>query len=256
MAGGGPAGRLTGMKMPIHRFAAVAVAGALVAASFAAPAAGWAGPTRGAEPPPPSTFDFRDCPRLPAGADPSAWRCEVQVATGRLRLGGVDLGDLAPMTVTFAEGPWPDGTHGQVFGSLRSDPTPVPGGLLGVGGHNPWNGLAVRVAYAGYFDGYNRSEMDVTVRVLSPLSGRHCAIGSGKDPVRLRIQRSGPAEWISREPPLVKVVGYERTFALPRSSGCGPLRHVVDRRFGLPAAAGTSALELTSHYTFRYYAQM
>src|SRR5689334_13495937 len=39
--------------------------------------------------PQPGSFDFRDCPPLPAGTQPDRWRCEVLVATGRFQLGEV-----------------------------------------------------------------------------------------------------------------------------------------------------------------------
>src|SRR5262245_13625862 len=76
------------------------------------------------------TFDFSDCPAIPAGADPAQWRCEVLESTGTVRIG--KLGELpgGAMRLTFAEGQL-DGKYAQVFGALRSEPIRVPGGLLG-----------------------------------------------------------------------------------------------------------------------------
>lgn len=203
--------------------------------------------------PVPASFDFRDCPPLPAGVRPDRWRCEVLVATGRFQLGRVVVPAVAPITVTHAEGPLPDGTTGQVFGALRAKRTDVPGGLLrgrGVGGHNPLLHLGLRTEYAGYADLVDRSVIDVRLRLINPLVGHSCVIG---DPVRLSMSRDGATEWLSRDPPLIRFRLYDRSFALPAASGCGPLGGLVNRRFGLPSAAGTNEVYFTAYYTFRMY---
>jgi hypothetical protein len=220
----------------------------------AVPAVRYAAVMNVSDPRPPASFDFRDCPPLPAGARPDRWRCEVLVATGRLQLGKVAVPAIAPITVTHAEGPLPDGTTGQVFGALRAERTEVPGGLLrrhGPGGHNPLLHLGLRTEYAGYADLVDRSAMDVRLRLINPLLGRRCLIG---DPLRLTLSRDGDSEWLSRDPPLIRFRLYDRSFALPAASGCGPLRGLVDRRFGLPAAAGANEVYFTAYYTFRMYA--
>jgi len=81
-------------------------------------------------------IDQSACPtELPAGADPAAWRCEVLTTDATATIGA--LGPLAngAARLTFAEGTL-DGQYAQVFGALRAEPTPVPGGLLGRG-ENP-----------------------------------------------------------------------------------------------------------------------
>jgi hypothetical protein len=203
--------------------------------------------------PVPASLDFRDCPPLPAGAQPDRWRCEVLVATGRLQLGRVAVPAVAPITVTHAEGPLPDGTTGQVFGALRAGRTDVPGGLVrgrGAGGHNPLLHLGLRTEYAGHADLVDRSVIDVRLRLINPLLGHSCVIG---DPVRLTMSRDGNSEWLSENPPLIRFRLYERSFALPVASGCGPLRGLVDRRFGLPSAAGANEVYFTAYHTFRTY---
>ncbi len=203
--------------------------------------------------PRPGSFDFQDCPPLPAGAQPDRWRCEVLVATGRIQLGKVAVPAIAPITVTHAEGPLPDGTTGQVFGALRAERTDVPGGLLrreGPGGHNPLLHLGLRTEYAGYADLVDRSVIDVRLRLVNPVLGRRCVIG---DPLRLTLSRDGDPEWLSQNPPLIRFRLYDRSFALPAASGCGPLRGLVDRRFGLPSAAGANEVYFTAYYTFRMY---
>jgi hypothetical protein len=202
---------------------------------------------------PPASFDFRDCPPLPAGVQRGRWRCEVLVATGWMRLGNIDVPAVAPITVTHAEGPRADGTTGQVFGRLRAERTEVPGGLLarrGHGGHNPLLHLGLRMEYAGYADLVDRAAMDVRLRLVNPLLGDRCAIG---DPVRLSLLRDGPSQWISRDPPLVKFSMYDQSLALPAAHGCRMLTHLVDHRFGLPAPAGANEVYFTAYYTFKTY---
>jgi hypothetical protein len=100
------------------------------------------------------TFDFVDCPSLPAGADPGLWRCEVLMSSGTFRFGDLSEQPTGAMRLTFAEGRL-DGKFAQVFGALRAEPTPVPGGLLGIPGtdtHNPKLRLDLRIEYAGYSD--------------------------------------------------------------------------------------------------------
>jgi hypothetical protein len=204
--------------------------------------------------PVPASFDFRDCPPLPAGVQPDRWRCEVLVATGRFQLGRVAVPAVASITVTHAEGPLPDGTTGQVFGALRAERTDVAGGLLrgrGAGGHNPLMHLGLRAEYAGYADLVDRSVIDIRLRLINPLLGHSCVIGN---PVRLAMSRDGAAEWLSQDPPLIRFRLYDRSFALPAASGCGPLGELVNRRFGLPSAAGTNEVYFTAYYTFRMYA--
>jgi hypothetical protein len=203
--------------------------------------------------PQPGLFDFRDCPPLPGGAQPDRWRCEVLVATGRFQLGEVVVPATAPITVTHAEGPLPDGTTGQVFGALRAGRTDIPGGLLrrhGPGGHNPLLHLGLRTEYAGYADLVDQSVVDVRLRLVNPMLGRRCVIG---DPLRLTLSRDGDSEWLSRNPPLIRFRLYDRSFALPAASGCGPLRGLVDRRFGLPSAADANEVYFTAYYTFKMY---
>src|SRR5947209_13513321 len=81
------------------------------------------------------TFDYSDCPRLPAGVDPAKWRCEVLVAQGTATVGDATL-PFDFTRVTHAEGPMPDGTPGQVFGGFHAARLPVPGRQSG-DGHGP-----------------------------------------------------------------------------------------------------------------------
>lgn len=202
-------------------------------------------------------YDFGDCPDIPAGVDAARWKCEVLTATGSLTLGSRTVPELAPMTVTHAEGPLPDGTDGQVWGALRSTSTAVPGGLLGTGttGHGPLSPLALRPEYGGRSDfhstGNSLGLFTLRFRVLSPVLPRGCVIG-GDAPVELRLRRAGDSEWVSQDPPVIRFDAYDDTFTAPAAVGCGPLGRLVDDRLGLPRGAG-NAITLSARYTFKTY---
>ncbi|MFE5330754.1 hypothetical protein ACFRCG_30640 [Embleya sp. NPDC056575] len=208
------------------------------------------------------TFDFGDCPTLPAGADPDRWRCEVHVATGEMRLGGIVV-PLRPMTITHAEGPLPDGTTGQVFGALHATPSPTSGGLPGVPGlpeRAPLLGMNVETKYGGWFDflshGTSAGGLDVTLALSGPLLPKDCSIGTAEQPIRLTMMRKGPNEWISKDPPILKGTLWDNTVAIPAADGCGPLGTVLNRRNGLPSPGGTNSITLDGLYTFKTYTQL
>ncbi|QFZ78903.1 hypothetical protein GFH48_23035 [Streptomyces fagopyri] len=194
---------------------------------------------------------------MPAGVDAARWKCEVLMATGSLTLGSRTVPELAPMTLTHAEGPLPDGSDGQVWGALRSASTPVPGGLLGTGtaGHGPLLPLALRPEYGGRSDFYSTGNslglFTLRFRALSPLLPHGCVIG-GDAPIELRLQRAGDSEWESQDPPVIRFDAYDDTFTAPAPVGCGPLGRLVDDRLGLPRTAG-NAITLSARYTFKTY---
>ena len=186
---------------------------------------------------------YADCPKeLPAGADRAKWSCEVSAAYGHIKLGGLDLPDIKPITLVHAEGPLPDGTFGQVFGSVRAEPTPVPGAP----------GLFVQAGYGGYAD-FLGGAVDLRFRLVSPLLNRACAIGTDENPVKLRLTRDAPSTWLSQDPPLIRFPAHDDTFTTPEATGCGPLGRALNHRFALPAASGESLVTYTAYYTFRTY---
>jgi hypothetical protein len=243
----------------LARRAAATVAGAAALAGLAGaftPSYANAEPAAGthsasvAEPP----ADFSDCPALPAGVDPARWRCEVHSAAARLTMGKVTV-TLAPITMTHAEGPLPDGTNGQVWGAMHSAPTAVPGGLTGTpaGDRARQLGLALQPEYGDRFDAYT-GQFSLRFRLLNPLLPHACAIGADA-PVDFQMKRSGPSEWLSKNPPLIKFSAYDDTFAAPAAENCGPLTGLLNRRLGLPATSG-NLLSYDAMYTFRTYDQL
>ncbi|MEW1909722.1 hypothetical protein AB0442_14860 [Kitasatospora sp. NPDC085895] len=196
---------------------------------------------------------YADCPELPQGVDPARWRCEVHLATPKLRLGAADLPALRPIMMVHAEGPLADGTPGQVWGAWHGGgPVAVPGGLPGTpaGDRSPVLGLSLEAEYGGASDFYTGS-MEMRFRLSGPLLPDGCEIGRSA-PVSLHFQRAGSSEWVSRNPPLIHFSAYDEGFAVPAPEGCGPLTGLLSHRLGLPAASG-NLLSYDASYTFRTY---
>ncbi|MGW3147179.1 MULTISPECIES: hypothetical protein [Streptomyces] len=234
------------------RRAAVSVAGAAALATVAgaySPSHAYAEPTAADQP----LTDFSDCPALPAGADPARWRCEVHTAAPLLTMGKVTV-TLAPIAMTHAEGPLPDGTNGQVWGAMHSTPTAVAGGFpAAVGEHERLWGLAIQPEYGGRSDFYT-GRFSLRFRLLSPLLAPNCTIGANA-PIDFQLKRSGPSQWVSQDPPLIKFSAYDDTFSAPAAEHCGPLAKVLNQRLGLPAASG-NLMTYDAAYTFKTYDQL
>ncbi|WP_330338848.1 hypothetical protein [Streptomyces sp. NBC_00557] len=234
----------------VHRVAAVAGAAVLAGtAAVGVPGAAHAAPRL----PTAAATVFGDCPPLPDGVDPARWRCEVHTAAPRLTLGDV-TGGLAPITMTHAEGPMPDGGKGQVWGAMHSSPTAIPGGLTGIpAGDRATAGLAIQPEYGGRSDFYT-GQLSLRFRLTGPLLPHSCAIGADA-PVDFRLKRSGPSTWVSQDPPVIEFSAYDDTFTVPAAEHCGPLTGLLDRRLGLPATEG-NLLSYDASYTFKTYDQL
>lgn len=205
-------------------------------------------------------FDFSDCPRIPAGADPAQWRCEVLMSTGTIKFGSLAAQQAGNMRLTFAEGQL-NGKFAQVFGALRAEPTRVPGGLLGIpGSDNPLLRVDLRIEYAGFADfqsvGDKMGEQHLKIRVLSPLLPDTCTIGSDQDPVKFKpIRTSGP-DVVSPDPTVLRFTIEDKQYGVPKARGCHGLDPLVNRRFGLPAAPGANTMAFTTLVGFKSYTQM
>ncbi|KOV63503.1 hypothetical protein [Streptomyces sp. MMG1121] len=201
-----------------------------------------------------SAASFADCPALPEGVDPARWRCEVHTAAPRLTMGKVTVA-LAPITMTHAEGPLPDGSNGQVWGAMHSSPTAIRGGLTGTpaGDRTAVLGLAIQPEYGGRFDAYT-GQFSLRFRILSPLLPHGCTIGAS-EPVDFQLKRSGPSKWVSQDPPVIEFSAYDDSFTAPAAEHCGPLTAFLDRRLGLPASEG-NLMSYDASYTFKTYDQL
>ncbi|MEU6549165.1 hypothetical protein ABZ915_02615 [Streptomyces sp. NPDC046915] len=188
----------------------------------------------------PSAADFSDCPPLPSGVDPARWRCEVHNAAPKLTMGKLTV-NLAPITMTHAEGPLPDGTDGQVWGTMHTTPTAMS------------KGLAILPEYGGRSDFYT-GQFSLRFRLLGPLLRHSCTIGADA-PVDFQLKRSGPSEWLSQDPPLIKFSAYDDTFSAPAAEHCGPLTASLNRILGLQATSG-NLMTYDATYTFKTYDQL
>jgi len=217
----------------------------VAAVALAAPASAHAAP----DPTDPSSYDFSDCPTLPSDLDPAAWRCEVHLATGEITIGRNRISGI-PIRLVHAEGPLPDGTTGQIFGTLQSRPMVVPGG--GAADHR----LTVQVRYAGYADlignGPDPGGLYLMLAVRGPGLGEHCTIGTRTDPIRTHAARVGATTTIPNDPPIKQFTLQDTAFTVPSASRCDRRDRRLDTRFGLPSAAGNT-LTLQAAYTYRRY---
>ncbi|PSL51640.1 hypothetical protein B0I31_11970 [Saccharothrix carnea] len=212
-----------------------------------------------AQPSPVPAFDFADCPAIPAGADPARWRCEVLVSSGTIKFGNRAEQDTGALRLTFAEGQL-DGKFAQVFGALRAEPAPVPGGLLGVPGNHPLLRADLRIEYAGFADflsdGDRMGVQHLKLRLLNGLVPDTCAIGDDTDPVVFRPVRTSGPDRISADPPVLGFTIEDTAFAVPAARGCGGLDRLVDRKFGLPSPAGANSMRLTTLVGLKSYTEL
>lgn len=198
------------------------------------------------------TFDYSDCPQLPAGVDPAKWRCEVMVAEGTATLGDAIL-PFDFTRLTHAEGPLPDGTPGQVFGAFRAARLPVPGRQFG-NGHGPKLWIQPQLTVAPDF--YSQTgAMSFTFQFTGPRLGEHCTIGTTAAPVQVAAARvPGTTQWLSQDPPVITFDVLDQTFAAPEVTGCGRTEAAeLNRRFGLPSPSGRNQLGGTAFYSFKTY---
>ncbi|QXJ24324.1 hypothetical protein AGRA3207_005624 [Actinomadura graeca] len=260
---------------PARRAAALAVGVAL--GTMAVPASA-AVPSAAAREPLPPGLSFEDCPKLPAGADPSLWNCNVAViAGGRLQVGRIDQAIVKPLRLTYALGYDPETLEQKsVVVPLKGDPIRVDGGVLGVPGTDvlPVLQVAAKPVLAAppefNVDAQTLLRLKLGIGVQNPLVGDRCSIGTGGDPVTLSLTvgttrpplpnkpiTGSPPVDVASDPPTYKMTLVDNAFSAPRAGGCGPgslFNGLVDWRSGLPARAGTNTAILVQYLTFKPYA--
>ncbi|WAU79421.1 hypothetical protein O1Q96_06450 [Streptomyces sp. Qhu-G9] len=226
----------------VMTLSAVALA-ASVGATTAAPAHADPGSGTGAR-----ERGFQDCPalsELPEGADPSQWRCEAMTAVGHLTLGRAEVPIERPLAITFAEGRV-DGEFRQVFGAMAATPLRVRG-----------TPLSITPRYGGYSDfesnDERRGELDLTFRITGPGVPPGCSMGSEADPVHLVLKETDPPEVVTQDPLVVSFGVEDNRFAVPRTSGCGPLGPLLDKVLRLPSPAGVNSIDLDARVALRSY---
>jgi hypothetical protein len=176
-------------------------------------------------------FTFSDCPQeVPA----AGWRCEVLITDARAKFGKVEL-DLSRQRLTFAEGQL-NGQFAQVFGALRAEPSRVPGGLFGTGDRDRLLHMDVQVQYAGWADFHGNNErmgeINLKLKVISPVLPSTCTIGSDADPVAMVVKALGRPQPVEGHPDVGFTTVEDRRFGMPKAYGCGVFTGLVERRFG------------------------
>ena len=236
---------------------------ALVALAAAAPA-GAATPAKGFE-------RFAGCPS-PA-EDPTIAICiNSQIKTGFFKLGTRKVGIENPMTLSGGVNEQLGGFRATPSGGLRGVKQPVPGGLVGITGLD----FLVNLLSVSQLQVFALPELvgqpvigegitlPLRVRLVNPLLGNNCYIGSATSPIRLEMIEgttnppppnkpiSGRAPDLSQDPETGVLtfsngLFVDNSFSAPGASGCvlnllGLLgldaNALVNLQTGLPAAAG------------------
>ncbi|WP_018653142.1 hypothetical protein [Actinomadura flavalba] len=256
------------MKTTLRRIAggtvALAAGGALLSA-VAAPAS--AAPTL-------PTFSFADCPKLPAGADPAFWQCNVAYTYGgTFKLGKIETTITKPIILTYANGFDPVTLEeGVVFGSFKAEKFQVQKGLFG----DPFlTAVYAQPKYAGglgFTEDY-RLKLNLRVNVQNPILTGNCDIGSNSNPIRLQLGiaptnppppntpiQGEPPTPVQDEPPTLKTTVVDNAFSVPGSNGCGlglgPINALVNSYAGIPSAAGRNTAIFRQYVAFRTYDQL
>ncbi|HEX5610075.1 MAG TPA: hypothetical protein VFX45_08290 [Solirubrobacterales bacterium] len=246
---------------PRRRLLAAALT--LAALATAAPA-GAATPAKGFE-------QFAGCPS-PA-EDPTISICvSSRIKSGFFKLGTRSVGIQNPMTLSGGVNEQLGGFRASPKGGLRGTKQPVPGGLVGITGLD----VLVDLLSVEQLQVFALPELvgqpvigegislPLRVRLINPLLGSNCYIGSAANPVRLEMIEgttsppppnkpiSGRAPELSQDPE-TGILHFENglfvdnSFSAPGASGCvlnllGLLgldaNALVNLQSGLPAAAG------------------
>ncbi|MBW8487587.1 hypothetical protein [Actinomadura parmotrematis] len=244
--------------------AALAMSGGAVAGVAAAPAAS-------ADTLP--SFSFAACPKLPAGADPVFWQCNVAVTYGgTFQLGKLNQTISSPITLTYANGFNPDtGEEGWLFGGFSASKMLVQKGIFG----DPFvTAIYAQPQYAGGFGlADSKVQLNLKVQVQNPLLGGNCYIGSNSNPIKLNLQipattppppnkpiEGSPPVVVQEDPPVLGATLVDNSFAVPGAKGCGAGLGVTDALVnlyaGLPSAAGHNTAIFKQYVSFKTYDQL
>jgi hypothetical protein len=211
--------------------------------------------------------NFASCPKLPTGDDPTQFTCFlVHITGGVLTIGHSTVIISSPINVAFAEGLNPQGVEVAIFGSLKGQPIPVPGGIFlnpavsSLTTSDPNLQLTVQPVGVGVKPddtGNTLAFIAMKVKAGNPLFGSTCFVGSKTDPIVTdptfnTTSPPPPNQPISGHVDSAQIIGNEiviigtvvdNAFAAPAAGGCGPsdaLSQVVNEVGALPSAAGTN----------------
>ncbi|MEV5572510.1 hypothetical protein AB0L06_20900 [Spirillospora sp. NPDC052269] len=236
-------------KSARRAFCATAVAAAALGLAAAPAQARQAAPTGI------PTFDYADCPALPAGADALSSFCFEAIASSEsVTIGNVTHLINSPFKATFGS-PWFDdsGYGSNIFGGLRTEPFQV----------STRNGEPVyaRVESAGASDltptlGLN---LNFKIRFTGGGLGSNCTVGTDGNPISAHLitgtttppspyQPITGVPWTVAAPGVHQGTVVDNTFPVPAASGCGDSGNAfLNQLGGLPAPAGASSIVLPTY---------
>ncbi|MFC6931308.1 hypothetical protein ACFQHO_13865 [Actinomadura yumaensis] len=136
------------------------------------------------------TFDFADCPVLPAKYVKLGSTCfNAVVTSGRFALGKFDQSITSPIRMTFATALDPETQlYTPIFGKMRADKMLVRPGIFG----DPiLSAVYAKPEYAGVFDqpvspDY-KLKLGLKIRLTNPFLGGTCLIGDDSNPITLNL---------------------------------------------------------------------
>jgi hypothetical protein len=230
--------------------------------------------------------NFSQCPKLPAGSDPTMAACGlIHITGGVLDIGAAHQILNREITISFGQVTDASGNTTFVPGTTKSAPMPVLGGIFETPevdkATSKDKNLQLHVQPVGAPLSFDISAPDPVVvaqrvKVVNPVFGKNCTIGTKKNPIVLdptfgTTNPPPPAqpetghiddlEQIGNELVLIGTV-VDNAFAAPAATGCGPpgatdpngaLNRVVNLVAALPSAAGNNnaafqvTIELTSY---------
>ncbi|GAA4624371.1 hypothetical protein GCM10023196_024240 [Actinoallomurus vinaceus] len=243
------------MKSITRRLLATATA-APIALALTAPAA-HADPS-------PVKVDFTSCPdRLPVGADPAQWWCNIfVVGGGSMKLGGITQPLTEHMTISVASGPDRAGKQVQIV-TVTAKPMTVPGGALGIPGTENLPGVKLQALpkYVGNFgltiddSGNLHSTIDLRIKLINALLGTTCFIGTTKTPIKLNTTVD-PTSLTPYDGDIIGLTLNDNAYSVPGASGCGLLTPVVNLRGGLPSASGQNTASMRTYLATKVYTDL
>ncbi|MEV5751615.1 hypothetical protein AB0L00_27650 [Actinoallomurus sp. NPDC052308] len=243
------------MKSTTRRILAAATAAPIVLALTA--------PAASAEPAP-VKIDFSGCAdRLPVGADPAQWFCNIFViGGGSMKLGSITQPLTEPMTISMASGPDRAGNPAQIV-TLKSKPMTVPGGALGIPGTENLPGMTLQAQpkYVGNFglsiddSGNLHSALDLRIKLINALMGDKCYIGTTKAPIKLNTTVD-PTSLTPYDNDVFGLTLNDDAYSVPGTSGCGVLGPVANLRGGLPSAAGQNTASMRTYLASKAYTDL
>ncbi|WP_018655749.1 hypothetical protein [Actinomadura flavalba] len=203
----------------------------------------------------PTPADFKDCPALPAGAQPLLWNCLAIVITdGQMKLGGLTQDITKPITIPVAVGlhDWKIQLR-TPEGGFRSDPIDVPKERLPL----PIDGIKARVAQAGPVTPGKMiipDALPLKIGLDHWLFADQCSIGSDKEPISIRPNLGNLGLGSQDGKVVIKTTITDDTFAVPAATGCGLLTGVLNPLVKLPSAAGKNSTDLNTVIRVKNYA--